>query len=412
MKILIIGLYGGVGGAENVMKRDINLLIGAGHEVAVIYGDRKVSPDFQPAVKKYYLEGMRPDFTVGGQGSVPFLDILKTEKSDIVNFHNCEIFEDIDTISGIISSYLSVITVYNYYLWCPAKSKSRLLKNDVICQRHLGLPCLFCKYVFGGQAAGFRTMVRRYRKVKQNIKFHNRAARIIVINEHMRKVLVEIGIERDKISIVTPSLPGIDDIEYSGYGERPNKILFVGRILYVKGAQFLLQASRYIEENHTISIIGDGDYLVELRRMAKSLGIDRRVLFHGEVDDEIRNEEYRTAAVMVVPSIWPETFGLIGQEAISYGLPVVAFDVGGISTSWCFNGENGYLVKPGDTKMLAQRINALLKDKRLADKMSVRSRQIAIELFRPKRHLDSLLSAYRQAIFPRKSGHKEELVVV
>jgi glycosyltransferase involved in cell wall biosynthesis len=397
LKIAFIGFYGGVGGAENVMKRDINLLIEAGHEVAVIYGDRKVSSDFQPAVKKYHLEGMRPDFTVGGRGSASFLDILKKEKPDIVNFHNCEIFEDIDTISGIINSYPSVITVYNYYLWCPAKSKSRLLKNDAICQRHLGLPCLFCKYVFGGQAAGFRTMVRRYRKVKQNIKLHNRAARIVVINEHMREMLSGIGVERDKISIVTPSVPGIDDIDYAGYGARPNKVLFVGRICYIKGVQFLLQASRYIETDHAISIIGGGDYLTELRNMAKSLGIDKRVVFHGEVDDTVRNEEYRTAALMVVPSIWPETFGLIGQEAISYGLPVVAFDVGGISTSWCFDGKNGYLVNPRDTRMLADKINLLLKDRGLASRMSQESRRIALELFRPKNHIKALMEAYHSA---------------
>ncbi|MFH2138511.1 MAG: glycosyltransferase family 4 protein [Candidatus Omnitrophota bacterium] len=397
MRILFIGKYGSIGGAENVMRSDIQLLSDEGCEIVVIYGDKKVPEDFQPMVKKYYLKDMSSNFTIARQGSKFIFDIIVKENPDIVHFHNVEVFEDVETIKKVINKHKTVITAHTHYLDCPTKSKSRLLKGNRICERQTGLLCIVCKYIFSGRAAGIRTMWRRYQKVKENIQLHNDAARVVVMNEYMKRMLLKIKIQKTKISIITPSFDGLYDIRNKGYKKDFNKILFVGRISDVKGAQFLLQASQNIIEKHTISIIGEGDYLQNLKELAKTLNIEEKVVFHGAGDNRKLQEEYTTASVMVVPSICPETFGLIGQEAISYGLPVVAFDVGGISTSWCFDNENGYLVKPCDVKMLANRINRILEDKELAKKMSVKSREIALDLFDPEKHRNSLIQMYNNS---------------
>ena len=59
--------------------------------------------------------------------------------------------------------------------------------------------------------------------------------------------------------------------------------------------------------------------------------------------------------VLVLPSLWPEPFGLVGSEAARHGVPVVAFAVGGI-TEWLTDGVNGYLA-PGDPPSAAASVD-------------------------------------------------------
>src|SRR5512146_666580 len=61
-------------------------------------------------------------------------------------------------------------------------------------------------------------------------------------------------------------------------------------------------------------------------------------------------------------SLWPEPFGMAGPEAMRYGVPVVAFDAGGIR-EWLHDGQNGYLIPWNDTERFAARLDELLTDK-------------------------------------------------
>jgi glycosyltransferase involved in cell wall biosynthesis len=67
-------------------------------------------------------------------------------------------------------------------------------------------------------------------------------------------------------------------------------------------------------------------------------------------------------------SLWPEPFGMAGPEAMRYGLPVVAFDAGGIR-EWLTDGENGFLVPWKNADLFAARLDQLLRDKALAQQL-------------------------------------------
>src|SRR5205085_1729680 len=82
---------------------------------------------------------------------------------------------------------------------------------------------------------------------------------------------------------------------------------------------------------------------------------------------------YLDASLFVVSSVWPEPFGLVGPEAMRYGLPVVAFDAGGIR-EWLLDGENGFLVPWMDTERFAARVQELLLNKPLARELGQRGR--------------------------------------
>ena len=68
--------------------------------------------------------------------------------------------------------------------------------------------------------------------------------------------------------------------------------------------------------------------------------------FPGWVADADRARLFQSASAVAVPSVWPEPFGLVGLEAGAFGVPALAFDVGGIS-EWLEDGVNGWLA-PGD----------------------------------------------------------------
>jgi glycosyltransferase involved in cell wall biosynthesis len=99
------------------------------------------------------------------------------------------------------------------------------------------------------------------------------------------------------------------------------------------------------------------------------------VRFHGFVPSGELKNFYQEASLLAVSSVWPEPFGLVGQEAMFYGLPVVGFDAGGIR-EWLLHGENGFLVRWKDIDGLALRIEQLLRDKDLGRRLGARGREL------------------------------------
>lgn len=79
------------------------------------------------------------------------------------------------------------------------------------------------------------------------------------------------------------------------------------------------------------------------------------------------------SSIAVFPSLWQEPFGLTGIEAMSCGIPVVGFDVGGVS-EWLKNGYNGILVPERDTTAMAGAIDQLLNDKELRKSLGKNAR--------------------------------------
>jgi glycosyltransferase involved in cell wall biosynthesis len=130
------------------------------------------------------------------------------------------------------------------------------------------------------------------------------------------------------------------------------------------------------------------------------LGLRDRVRFHGFVPREIMKEFTLQASVLVVSSVWPEPFGLVGPEALSYGVPVVAFDAGGIR-EWLIDGENGFLVPWMDTDAMGERVERLLRDKELARRLGRRGREMVNNQHNVERQIDALeqvlLDAFHEA---------------
>jgi len=145
-------------------------------------------------------------------------------------------------------------------------------------------------------------------------------------------------------------------------------ILFVGRIVPIKGIDKLLMALNHLEniERLRLLVIGGDkncqDEVNRLRRLSKSLKIESSVTFLGLVEQEKLPYFYSAADVCVFPSHY-ESFGLVALESLACGTPVVATDVGGIR-SVVRDGETGYIVLDNVPQLLAEKITLALSTPR------------------------------------------------
>ena len=125
------------------------------------------------------------------------------------------------------------------------------------------------------------------------------------------------------------------------------------------------------------------------------------VEFVGWVDGQQREALWKTFHLLVVPSVWPEPFGLVGLEAGRHAIPVAAFDVGGIA-EWLTDGVNGRLARGRRpvASHLADAIVGCLRD----DSEYRRLRQGALESlsrFDPVRYAHKLVDIFRRAAATR-----------
>jgi glycosyltransferase involved in cell wall biosynthesis len=141
----------------------------------------------------------------------------------------------------------------------------------------------------------------------------------------------------------------------------PFRLLAVGRLVEKKGFDVLIQAAAQLSQPFQLRIVGDGPERERLKAMIEwaELG-DRLELRDSQTHDEL-TQEYAEAHLVVVPSVVDrkgDRDGLpnVVLEAMACGRPVVASDVGAISSA-ITSGYNGFLVPPGDATALAEILN-------------------------------------------------------
>lgn len=126
-------------------------------------------------------------------------------------------------------------------------------------------------------------------------------------------------------------------------------MLFVGRLAEAKGVREAVRAWRRSEVELPLVVAGTGPLRAELEAEAAK-GASPALEVLGWVDRERLSALYQRARALLLPSRWQEPFGIVGIEAMSFGVPVVAFESGGV-TEW---HPGPGLVRWGDTAGLAR----------------------------------------------------------
>ncbi len=229
-----------------------------------------------------------------------------------------------------------------------------------------------------------------YARTSRELQALQHADLVVAYSSSVERHLAHNGLARRR---VVPLFSTMAPAVGSGHEGR-RRVVFAGRLAAPKGIDVLLRAARLIDAE--IVVCGSGWRLERARRLARKLGIEQRVTFKGWLDSRALAQELADASVVVVPSLWPEPFGLVGIEALAAGRPVVASATGGIA-DWLDHGISGLLVPPGDPAALARTLDELLADTDRQRAMGAAGREAVTQRFTPELHVAALLDGYRQA---------------
>ncbi len=222
-----------------------------------------------------------------------------------------------------------------------------------------------------------------------------------------------------KISIIPPGVDTrhfypIDKDEAKevvGISKDSHLILYVGRIEPLKGIDNLIQAIALLQKQnalqccpHDLVIIGGepdakpevmNAEMARLQDMVEELQIKNFVIFLGKRDQQILPYYYSAAEVVVMPSHY-ESFGMVALEAMACGKPVVASQVGGLAFL-VRDGETGFVVPGNDVEKLAGRLEDLIKNKELRERLGKQSAEHAL-LFRWETISSKIIELYNQVL--------------
>lgn len=180
----------------------------------------------------------------------------------------------------------------------------------------------------------------------------------------------------------------------------PPRILFVGGNMQRKGLPTLIFASQQI-----IKIFPDCEFLVvgkdnaenKMKSLTEKLGVHNHFIFWGWQDQAQLIQLYRKSDIFVLPSL-TEAFGVVILEAMACGIPVIASNVGGIPEI-ITDGENGILVPPDDSKILAEVIINLLQDNLFRENL-IKNAFTTIKKFDVSIMMNETYKIYSSLIYP------------
>lgn len=273
------------------------------------------------------------------------------------------------TLHALLESRRADVVVSNWLVpagLAGAIGRALLRKPHLLIAHGGGLSALK-----GGGPSGFRSRLLRM------ILRHT--DRLVCVSAALRDDLLAaaapLGAHRGAREI--PVIPmGVQTGSFAPEGApRERSVLFLGRLVPVKGVGTLIDAMKRVPET-TLTIAGSGPLRDDLCKCASVIG--DRVAFTGTLQGNAKRAALSRARVLAVPSVVlpggrTEGLPVVVLEGMAAGCVVVASDVGGIGEI-LQDGWNGFLVKPGDERALAERIQWILDRPEVADAIANRAR--------------------------------------
>lgn len=346
-------------GSASFLRNLSSELIKRGHEIAIVAPDKRTLP----GVKHYVVSPPQMGVFVGHP------ELPKAKRFDEMRGKELgEIYVSYlkSTISAVADFNPEIVHVF-HTAFLPGIA--RVIK------------ILFgIKYIITTHGSDLSYLVKDRRFIGL-INDSNKVARFITANSDFTRkwYLNMFGLDmRHKSTVIMGGVRLEDykkdqaeiEIINSKYKLKDKKVvLFTGRLTKNKGVDFLVKAAPSI--HGTIVIVGDGPERKNLEEEIKKNKIDNIVMvgYINTGDQRLFHAFYERADIFVSPSVWDEPLGLTILEAMAAGTPVVATMRGGV-LSLIQDRVNGFLVKPRNSKEIANVVNMLLEDDKLRKKMS------------------------------------------
>jgi glycosyltransferase involved in cell wall biosynthesis len=209
-----------------------------------------------------------------------------------------------------------------------------------------------------------------------------RSATLIIANSKSTKEeIVDIGARDDRIEVIYPRLDMPPKVNFPEIEKEKNvfDIIFIGYCEPFKELHVLIKAiGRLKDLPFCLHIIGDNDseheYMNMIKGLIADLGIDKKVVFHGNLERNEISVWFNNADLFVTPSRG-EGYGRALAEAMYFRLPVIGADKGA-SKELIDNGVNGFLFKSGDEQSLSSFILKLYEDEGLRNQLGEKGKEL------------------------------------
>lgn len=410
-----------VGGVETYLNTIIPELSRAGNEIA--FWSEVDEPTERAQID---LPPNSPFWCVSTIGAERALHCLRDWQPDVIYVHKVA---DADLEYEVLGLGPSVFFAHDYNGTCISGTKTFKFPIVQPCSRRFGWPCLL--HYFPHRCGGLSpvTMLKLFNLQAKRLKNLRRYDAIVTHSDHMLAELINHGLSPQRAynfpyyvqsahsdEISPDSAPPNESrssarFAYSNasIGARPEgtkrqlHLLFSGRMEYLKGGHILLEALPKVvatlQRPIRLTFAGDGRERKGLERQAAGIRSEHiEINFEGWVDRCRIEGLLRDCDLLVVPSLWPEPFGLVGPEAGLMGVPVAAFNVGGIP-DWLVDGVNGHLASgsPPSASGLAEAITNCLREPTVHARLSRGAFEVA-QQFNIKNHLSALSDVFGSVI--------------
>ena len=334
MRILITNESRSVhGGIETYLRAVSPRLVAGGHELAWLFGD---SVSSGPGVDSGHdAQSWRTVDEVGTRAAI------ERWRPDVVYANG---LHDPEWDSWLARRFPTYYFAHGFFGACISGRKCNGVGSLRVCQRTLGPACLL-HYL--PQRCGGRNpvrMLRDYGRERHRQRNLQEFAAIIVASTYMAREYERQGISSDRVHVLPLFPVGIspDPEPPARRSNWTNTVLLVSRLTDVKGADLVVEAvaiaGGILGRTLRLVVLGEGPRQAGIESDSTRYRVPVEVV--GWADIEQRNAAMREADALLVPSVWPEPFGLVGIEAGCVGLPSVAFGVGGTG-DWLKSGESG-----------------------------------------------------------------------
>lgn len=222
----------------------------------------------------------------------------------------------------------------------------------------------------------------------------NRASRVVVLSSAWKTWVEGISTNPHVVAIYNPAL--LPEIATPWEGRKQGTVLFLGRLGKRKGVYDLLDAAAQVVPKHPhlrLWLGGDGE-LEQVKARAKELGISDHVELLGWVNGADKDRYLQTSMIYALPS-YNEGLPMSVLEAMAAGLPILSTPIGGIPEA-VTDGIEGFLVEPSDVPALAARLDHLLSEQGLAEKLGAASRHKVETTFSAEAILPQVEQLYRE----------------
>ena len=198
-----------------------------------------------------------------------------------------------------------------------------------------------------------------------------RANRLVAVSGHGRALLRDRGVETWRIHVVPPGFDGVTRGQRPRFRDDLVRVLCVAQWVPRKGILTLVEAWALHERpGAVLELVGetdvDPDYEIRVRSAIEAAPRGS-IIVSGRVDDATLGKAYASADVFVLPSRY-EGYGIVYAEALAFGLPIIACDVGPVPE--LVGSEAAVLIPTNDKDALSAALDLLLDDPTLRSKMS------------------------------------------